>query len=69
MQCIRCGRKTQVKDSFQKRDGYRRRRQCPQGHKFNTIERLLPDRKKPQTHGLLIDDEFDDVDFDVTRLV
>lgn len=45
MLCPICEVWTEVKASRQRSDGYTRRRQCGNGHRFTTIELVIPDKR------------------------
>ena len=45
MPCPKCGKDTQIRDSRMAEHGVKRRRVCPNGHKFTTLE-VMADTKR-----------------------
>lgn len=48
MKCPTCGAWSLVLDTRTKKEGMRRRRQCANGHRFATVEAVVPYGQRPE---------------------
>lgn len=44
--CPTCGSETMVTDTRAAKDALRRRRKCSEGHRFSTLEKIIPEKPK-----------------------
>ena len=55
MRCPKCGHKTTVAETRAVVSGIRRRRHCPCGGRFMTLELIVPDRTRINDRMVLVD--------------